>query len=124
MACIDTPQLDRMKLTLFNQIDFDFPRLAQFINITPTLRASDEAHVIFHDSVANVILKCTTSNDLDGYLERTVPPDVESGIAFAVDRVRDNLSAFAQIRGAPMRGSSFARKSRSSASNPDRPPLV
>ena len=64
VACIDTPQLDQMNLIFFNQIDFDFPRLTQFINITPTLRASDEAHVIFHESVANVILKCTTSKNL------------------------------------------------------------
>ena len=63
VACIDTPQLDRFYITFFNQIDFDFPRLAQFINITPTLRESDEAHVIFDDSNAKVELRCPTSKN-------------------------------------------------------------
>jgi len=35
---IDTPQLDRMHITFFNQIDFDCPRVAQFINCTLTFR--------------------------------------------------------------------------------------
>ena len=63
VACIDTPQLDQMNLTFFNQIDFDFPRLAQFINITPTLWASNEAHVIFNNSAADVVLGCPTSKN-------------------------------------------------------------
>ena len=46
---IDTPQLGFLRITLFNQIDFDTPRLAQFINCTPTLRSLDEAHVQFDD---------------------------------------------------------------------------
>jgi hypothetical protein len=58
---IDTPQLDRMHITFFNQIDFDCPRLAQFINCTPTLRALDEAHVQFDDSTASVKLRYWTS---------------------------------------------------------------
>jgi F-box-like len=52
---IDTPQLDGVDITFFNQIDFDCP-LAQFINCTPTLRARDEAHVQFDDSTASVTL--------------------------------------------------------------------
>ena len=53
---IDTPQLQYMHITFFNQIDFDIPRLAQFINCTPTLspRALDEAHVQFNDTTAIV----------------------------------------------------------------------
>ena len=58
---INTPQLDHMHITLFNQIDFDCPRLAQFINCTPTLRALDEAHVRFDDSFAGVKLRSRTS---------------------------------------------------------------
>ena len=42
---IDTPQLNRMRITFFNQIDFDCPRLAQFTNCTPALRALDKAYV-------------------------------------------------------------------------------
>ncbi|KAF8495484.1 hypothetical protein F5888DRAFT_558501 [Russula emetica] len=58
---IDTPRLYGMDITLFNQIDFDIPRLAQFINCTPELRARDEAHVRFIDSTASVKLRYQTS---------------------------------------------------------------
>ena len=51
---IDAPQLNDLEITFFNQIDFDFPQLAQFINRTPTIRALDEAHVQFNDSLACV----------------------------------------------------------------------
>ena len=59
---IGAPLLDEMHITFFNQIDFDCPRLAQFINCTPTLRASDEAHVEFDDSTASVTLRYRTPN--------------------------------------------------------------
>ena len=68
VACVDTPQLDQMDITFFNQIDFDLPRLAQFINITPILRASDKAHVMFQDSAANVVLQCPTSENRPRFL--------------------------------------------------------
>jgi hypothetical protein len=45
VAIIDAPQLEILKITLFNQIDFDTQRLAQFINRTPKLDKCDEAHV-------------------------------------------------------------------------------
>ena len=61
MARIDTPQLNRATITFFNQIDFDCPQLAQFINCTPTPRGQDEAHVQFDDSTANVTLRHRTS---------------------------------------------------------------
>ena len=54
---IDTPQLDYMDITFFNQIDFDCPRLAQFINCKPIFRALDEAHVRFKDSSVSVSLQ-------------------------------------------------------------------
>ena len=53
---IDTPQLDRMHITFFNQIDFDCPRVAQFINCTPTFMILYEAHVQFDDYFARVEL--------------------------------------------------------------------
>ena len=62
---IDTPQLSYANITFFNQIDFDCPRLAQFINSTPTLRGRDEAHVQFHDDTANVTLRHRTSESDD-----------------------------------------------------------
>ena len=48
-----------MHITFFNQIDFDIPRLAHFINCTPTLslRGLDEAHVQFDDRTAVVKLQ-------------------------------------------------------------------
>ena len=48
-----------------------------------------------------------------------MPPDVEAGFGFALDRVRDNLSTFSKLRGGRMRGSSFVRKSRSAAPDSD-----
>ena len=59
---IDTPQLSMMDITFFNQIDFDYPRLAQFIDCTPILRALDEAHVEFDDDVARVNFQSRTSD--------------------------------------------------------------
>ena len=50
---IDTPQLDDMRITFFNQIDFDCPELIQFIDCTPTL-ARDKAYLQFDDAFACV----------------------------------------------------------------------
>ena len=52
---IDTPQLDNMQITFFNQIDFDTPRLAQLINRTPKFGKRD-ATVQFNDDFAVVTL--------------------------------------------------------------------
>ena len=56
MTCIEAPQLDDLEIIFFNQIDFDSPRLAQFINRTPKFRACDEAHVQFDDRAVEVNL--------------------------------------------------------------------
>ena len=72
VACIDAPQFDKFYIRLFNPIDFDFPRLAQFINITPTLHASDEAHVRFYDGAADVVLRCPTSKNRPHVLRITI----------------------------------------------------
>ncbi|KAN0105661.1 hypothetical protein V8E52_007901 [Russula decolorans] len=61
---IDAPQLNTLDITFFNQIDFDFPRLAQFINRTPTIRTLDEAHVQFFDNGASVALPPRDGNPL------------------------------------------------------------
>ena len=53
---IDTPQLDKMRITFFNQIDFDTPRLRQFINRTPTKLGKRDASVLFYDDFARVEL--------------------------------------------------------------------
>ncbi len=52
---IDAPQLDYLDIAFFNQIDYDCPRLAQFISRTPIL-ADCDAHVEFDDSTASVRL--------------------------------------------------------------------
>ena len=51
---IDAPQLNTFSITFFNQVDFDFPRLVQFINCTATLGVLDQAHVKFDDYTASV----------------------------------------------------------------------
>jgi hypothetical protein len=66
---IDTPRLNGMDITFFNQINFDFPRLAQFVHSTPTLRARNEAHVQFDDYFAGVGFRYRTSTfSLDNLL--------------------------------------------------------
>jgi hypothetical protein len=67
VAFIDAPQLDHMNITFFNQIDFYSPRLIQFINCTPTLRAFDKARVGFNDYTASVIHLYRTY-EMDGFL--------------------------------------------------------
>ena len=54
---IDAPQLDHLFIGLFDQIDFDSPRLAQFISRTPILTDCD-ARVAFSDDVVTVGLPC------------------------------------------------------------------
>ena len=71
---IDTPQLNYMDITFFNQIDFDCPRLAQFINCTPAFGALNEAHVRFMDSSAGVTLQSPFENgSLWVYISCTEP---------------------------------------------------
>ena len=69
VTLINTPQLTQMVITFFNQIDFDCPRLAQFINCTPTLKVFDEVHVRFDDNTASVILESRTSKFPSDYLQ-------------------------------------------------------
>ena len=54
---IDTPQLERIFITFFNQIDFDCPQFARFIIRTPTFRTLNEAHVQFDIHNATVKLR-------------------------------------------------------------------
>ena len=74
---IDTPQLNDMVITFFNQIDFDCPRLTQFINRTPKLRAPNEAHVGFCYGTARAELRYRASkfgpNNLVIYMSCTGP---------------------------------------------------
>ena len=56
MARIDAPFLNILDIRFYLQLEFDTPRLAQFINRTPHLKAHDEARVVFSDSGATVSL--------------------------------------------------------------------
>jgi hypothetical protein len=61
---IDTPRLDGMHITFFDQIDFDCPRLGQFIDRTPKFGTHDTAFVLFgnwHTSVALLNLEIVIS---------------------------------------------------------------
>ena len=66
---IDTPQLNILKIKLFNQNNFDCARLAQFINCTPTLRALDKARAQIEGSFISVKLRCWTSQSGPDYLD-------------------------------------------------------
>ena len=56
VARIDTPRLDRLSTTFFNDVDFSTPELNQFISRTPTLGEYDEARLIFGSGGAQVRL--------------------------------------------------------------------
>jgi len=61
VARIDVPRLNGLDVTFFNQIDFDTPLLAQFINRTPTFKAPNEASAFFHDSAVSITLLSQTA---------------------------------------------------------------
>jgi hypothetical protein len=59
---IGAPQVSYLDIAFFNnQIDFDCPRLAQFIDSAPKLSACDEAYVNFIDNTVSVNLRYRTS---------------------------------------------------------------
>jgi len=66
VARIDAPQLADLRITFFNELAFDTPELAQFIERTPTLTfgALNEARVEFYDSCVGVILQQANSHRL------------------------------------------------------------
>jgi hypothetical protein len=67
VTVIDAPKLNVLSITFFNQIDFDTPRLAQFINRTPKFRTR-EAQVEFDDSTASITLRYRRSEMIIGDL--------------------------------------------------------
>lgn len=56
VARIDAPLLADLYITFFNELTFDTPQLARFIERTPTFKAHDEACVEFYDSCVSVTL--------------------------------------------------------------------
>ena len=61
VTSIDTPQLDHLHIKFLNSSRFDCPRLAQFIDCTPALRALDEVHVGFDESEASLKIRYRSS---------------------------------------------------------------
>jgi hypothetical protein len=47
VARIDTPRLNDLSITFFNDIIFDVPQFIQFISRTPATKALENAHVVF-----------------------------------------------------------------------------
>ena len=72
---IDTPHLVEMHMTFFglNEVDLNCPRLAQFVNCTPTLRERDEAHLRFRNRIATVALRYRRSKSPFGDLQINIP---------------------------------------------------
>ena len=60
VARIDAPQVN-LSITFFNQIVFDTPQFIQFISRTPTLKALQNARVVFRDDAATVKFSSQTS---------------------------------------------------------------
>jgi len=61
VACIDTPQLRCLDITLFNDMVFDTPNLIQFITRLSMLNAPENAHISFERGAARVNLSPQTS---------------------------------------------------------------
>jgi hypothetical protein len=56
LTFIDAPELDEVHIKFVFQMDFDCPRLVQFINRTPTFRAHNRAHVRFDNDTSVALL--------------------------------------------------------------------
>ena len=68
LTIIDAPQLNTLKITFFDQINFHAQRLAQFINRTPKLGKHDEAQVRFGCMGVRVLF-----GTLDIFIECGIP---------------------------------------------------
>jgi hypothetical protein len=62
LARIDTPRLNKLHITFFNQIVFDTPQLFQFISRRPTLRAPEKGHITFSSKAIIVKFPSQTSD--------------------------------------------------------------
>jgi hypothetical protein len=62
LARIDSPRLDELHITFFNQIIFDTPQLFQFISRTPMLRAPKNGHIEFDSGAISVEFSSQTSD--------------------------------------------------------------
>ena len=65
VAGIDAPLLDNLRITFFNQLLFDTPRLSQFISRIPKFKAYDEARVMTVTPFDSVVSVSTFDKKLD-----------------------------------------------------------
>lgn len=64
VARIDAPRLADFHTTFFNELTFDTPKLAQFIERTSVFKQHDEAYMEFYDSCVSVTLPQENSHRL------------------------------------------------------------
>ena len=60
LALIDAPQLNDLRITLFNDTLFDTPQSLQFISRTATSRAPEKAYITLRDDAAGINLSSQT----------------------------------------------------------------
>ena len=68
MTCISAPQLDRLSITLFNQIVFETLQFIQFISRSPISETFENAAVVFSKIRAMVRLSSQTSGYKSGHV--------------------------------------------------------
>ena len=61
VASIDSPQLEYLDITFFNDVEFQTPQLVQFVTRAPTLNAPEKAVISFENGAARVKLSSQTS---------------------------------------------------------------
>ena len=61
VARIDAPRLHDLHITFFNDVVFDGPQFIQFISRTPTLKAVENAHIVFRRRKAIINSSSQTS---------------------------------------------------------------
>jgi hypothetical protein len=62
-ARINSPKLERLNITLFNQIDFYTPQLVQFVSRAPALKAHQRARLVFGVDAAINLTSVTTPGE-------------------------------------------------------------
>ena len=65
VACIDTPRLSELSITVFNDVEFDTPQIVHFISRTPILRRLKNLHIKVSNEAAYVNFLSPTSGHED-----------------------------------------------------------
>ena len=92
------PQLNNMKITFFNQIDFNTPRLAQFINCTPTLRVPNEVRVhVVVPEIASIGFRYWASENSFGYLSISISCGEADWQLSSIEQVCNSLHSLSTV---------------------------